>query len=140
MRFFWQRDRQGGQGTEGSGDSPGTAGGSGNPFAGAWEGPWEGAAARWLYPMGGRAWFQIAAEGAIDGQISTSGGELSHWRGEIIETGEIQLEQVASGDAFGSAHGEGTLVRAGMLRLKLLIGGIAPTPFDAEFDLTRRKG
>jgi len=89
--------------------------------------------------MGGRAWFQIASDGAIDGQISTSGGELSQWRGEIIETGEIQIEESAPGDAFGSAHGEGTLVGAGTLRLKLLIGGIAPTPFDAEFDLTRRK-
>jgi hypothetical protein len=140
MRFFWQRNRASKHSAGGSGESPSTDSEPGSPFAGAWEGPWEGAGARWLYPMGGQAWLQIAADGTIAAQISTSGGEVSQWQGEILETGDIRLEESAAGDAFGSAHGEGQLVRAGNLRLKLLIGGIAPTPFDAEFDLTRRRG
>ena len=139
MRFFWQRNRTSNQSTGGSGESPSTDGESGNPFAGAWEGPWEGAGARWLYPMGGQAWLQIADDGTIAGQVSTSGGEVSQWRGEILDTGEIQMEESAAGDAFGSAHGEAKLVRSGILHLKLLVGGIAPTPFEAEFDLTRRR-
>ena len=52
---------------------------------------------------------------------------------------QLDLSQSApSGSATDFSTGK--LVRTGNLRLNLLIGGIAPTPFDAEFDLTRRRG
>src|SRR5713226_7466760 len=65
MFNFWRRNRPSKHSTGGSGETQSTDGESGSPFAGAWEGPWEGAGARWLYPMGGRAWLQIAADGTL---------------------------------------------------------------------------
>jgi hypothetical protein len=140
MRFFWKRNPNRKESTEQPRDGPSPDGEVGSPYAGSWEGSWEGAGARWLYATGGQAWLRVDTDGEVAAQISTSGSGVSRWRGEIAETGDIHLEEVADTEAFGSAHGEVKLVRRDEMRISVLIGGIAPTPFEAEFDLTRRTG
>src|SRR6476620_7415939 len=112
-----------------------------NPFAGTWEGPWEGRNAYWMYPIQGRAWLQIASDGTVAAQIiSSPGGGLSQWQGQMLATGEVELQALPAGEACGDAHGEGEILSSGRLQVKLLIGGLAPVPFDAELDLTRQQG
>src|SRR5437016_471048 len=110
-----------------------------HPYAGAWEGPWEGRNAFWMYPVQGRAWLNIAADGAVAAELSINpGGASSQWRGQMLVNGEIELEELPIGSVQGAAHGEGDLLPSGRLQVKLLIGGLQPVPFDAELELTRR--
>jgi hypothetical protein len=110
-----------------------------HPHAGSWEGPWEGRNAFWMYPLQGHAWLEIAADGAVAAGLSISpGGAISQWQGQIVASGEIELEELPLGSAQGNAHGDGELLPSGRLQVKLLIGGLQPVPFHAELELTRR--
>jgi hypothetical protein len=110
-----------------------------HPYAGSWEGPWEGRNAFWMYPVQGHARLEIAADGAVTAQLSISpGGARSQWQGQMLANGEIELETIPVGNAQGNAHGVGELLPSERLQVKLLIGGLQTVPFDAELELTRR--
>jgi hypothetical protein len=93
-----------------------------------------------MYPLQGRAWLEIGPDGTAAAEISLSpGGELWRWPGQMQVTGEIELEQLPGGPAVSSAHSEGEILPSGLLRVKLLIGGLRPVPPDAELELARRR-
>jgi hypothetical protein len=111
-----------------------------HPYAGSWEGPWEGRNPGWMYALQGRAWLEIAADGQVAAELSIEpGGASSRWQGRIFVSGEIELDELRTGSEAGNAHGEGELLPSGRLQIKLIIGGLQPVPFEAELELTRRR-